>query len=274
MFLCTSLSLHFLFQSWQFSANSIHYLLGFWQRLVGSVPYIRTSDPHLLDTYVPEVSGLANHDVSSYTVDHKIFLLKIFINDLFRRKLNTRNILRSVRWPIPILVAKVWRQNLDFTGKNIPIYGTWQDFCGLLLHVQSFIICIHMCIYTDHEGVCDIEAGVSGDSAEGKLGESSGWQDDGIPAARPTGYHWTVRTTCQGLYSPWSHTSSSCNISLSLSNSCEYKNTCTVLVSLFDQTASSYQELLQQPSPPPQQLLLREGTHVYLLYRTECTRWG
>ena len=45
--------------------------------------------------------------------------------------------------------------------------------------------------------------------------------------------------------------------------SCEYKNTCTVLVSLFDQTASSYQELLQQPSPPPQQLLLREGIHTH-----------
>lgn len=42
-------------QSWQFSANSIHYLLGFWQRLVGSVPYIRSTEPHLLDTYMPEV---------------------------------------------------------------------------------------------------------------------------------------------------------------------------------------------------------------------------
>lgn len=42
-------------QSWQFSANSIHYLLGFWQRMVGSVPYIRSSEPHQLDTYVPEV---------------------------------------------------------------------------------------------------------------------------------------------------------------------------------------------------------------------------
>lgn len=44
-------------QSWQFSANSIHYLLGFWQRLVGSVPYIRSTEPHLLDTYMPEVGG-------------------------------------------------------------------------------------------------------------------------------------------------------------------------------------------------------------------------
>ena len=44
-------------QSWQFSANSIHYLLGFWQRLVGSVPYIKSSEVHLLDKYIPEVGG-------------------------------------------------------------------------------------------------------------------------------------------------------------------------------------------------------------------------
>ena len=52
--------------------------------------------------------------------------------------------------------------------------------------------------------------------------------------------------------------------SLSLT-SCEYKNTCSVLVNLFDQTASSYQELLQQPSPPPQQLLLREGIPLNII---------
>ncbi len=46
---------HTYTQSWQFSGNSIHYLLGFWQRMVGSVPYIRSSEPHQLDTYVPEV---------------------------------------------------------------------------------------------------------------------------------------------------------------------------------------------------------------------------
>ena len=46
----------YIFQSWQFSDNSIHYILGFWKRLIGSVPYIRSvSEPHLLDTYVPEV---------------------------------------------------------------------------------------------------------------------------------------------------------------------------------------------------------------------------
>jgi len=44
-------------QSWQFSANSIHYLLGFWQKLVGSIPYIKNTETHLLDKYIPEVRG-------------------------------------------------------------------------------------------------------------------------------------------------------------------------------------------------------------------------
>ena len=42
---------------------------------------------------------------------------EISVDDLFRRKLNTRNILRNVRRPIPILVAKVWQRNLDY-AKN------------------------------------------------------------------------------------------------------------------------------------------------------------
>ena len=57
---------------------------------------------------------------------------RCFIDDLFWRKLNMQNILCNVRQPIPILVAKVRRRNLDytknlqvkyFTGENIPIYG-------------------------------------------------------------------------------------------------------------------------------------------------------
>lgn len=43
---------------------------------------------------------------------------------------------------------------------------------------------------------------------------------------------------------------------------CEYNKTCQFLVTLFDQSASSYQELLQSSSPTPQQLALREGTSV------------
>ena len=66
--------------------------------------------------------------VYTYTVDHEIFVV-----DFFQQKLNTQNILHNVCQPIPILVAKVWQQTLDyaknlqvkyFTGENIPIYGT------------------------------------------------------------------------------------------------------------------------------------------------------
>ncbi len=41
---------------------------------------------------------------------------------------------------------------------------------------------------------------------------------------------------------------------------CEYSKTCQVLITLFDQTASSYQELLaSSSSAPSQQMTLREG---------------
>ena len=44
---------------------------------------------------------------------------------------------------------------------------------------------------------------------------------------------------------------------------CEYSKTCQLLVSLFDQSAAGYQELLQAPSPPPQQMALREGKQAH-----------
>ena len=44
-----------------------------------------------------------------HTVDHEIFIVNFFVDDLFRRKLNTQNILFNVCRPIPILVAKVLR---------------------------------------------------------------------------------------------------------------------------------------------------------------------
>ncbi|XP_037091986.1 LOW QUALITY PROTEIN: exportin-7-like [Pollicipes pollicipes] len=43
-------------QMWQFAPNSVHYLLSLWQRMVASVPYVKASEPHLLDTYTPEVT--------------------------------------------------------------------------------------------------------------------------------------------------------------------------------------------------------------------------
>lgn len=44
-------------QMWQFAPNSVHYLLSLWQRMVASVPYVKSSEPHLLETYTPEVSN-------------------------------------------------------------------------------------------------------------------------------------------------------------------------------------------------------------------------
>lgn len=44
------------FQMWQFAPNSIHYLLSLWQRMVSSVPYVKSPEPHFLNTYTPEVT--------------------------------------------------------------------------------------------------------------------------------------------------------------------------------------------------------------------------
>ena len=49
-FTVTSLGMH------GFAPNSVHYLLSLWQRMVASVPYVKASEPHLLETYTPEVT--------------------------------------------------------------------------------------------------------------------------------------------------------------------------------------------------------------------------
>ncbi|XP_076471297.1 exportin-7-like [Babylonia areolata] len=41
---------------WQFAPNSVHYLLGLWQRMVASVPYVKATEPHMLETYTPEIT--------------------------------------------------------------------------------------------------------------------------------------------------------------------------------------------------------------------------
>uniref|UniRef100_A0A914V6U4 Importin N-terminal domain-containing protein n=2 Tax=Plectus sambesii TaxID=2011161 RepID=A0A914V6U4_9BILA len=41
---------------YQFSANSTYYLLSFWQRMVSSMPYVKASEPHLLDQFAPMVT--------------------------------------------------------------------------------------------------------------------------------------------------------------------------------------------------------------------------
>ncbi|RWS31317.1 exportin-7-like protein [Leptotrombidium deliense] len=44
-------------QMCQVAPNSIHYLLSLWQRMVASVPYAKATEPHLLETYTPEVTA-------------------------------------------------------------------------------------------------------------------------------------------------------------------------------------------------------------------------
>ncbi|XP_015191749.1 PREDICTED: exportin-7 isoform X2 [Polistes dominula] len=43
---------------WQFAPNSLHYLLTLWQRMVSSMPYVKAGDPHLLNTYTPEIANV------------------------------------------------------------------------------------------------------------------------------------------------------------------------------------------------------------------------
>ncbi|KPP68145.1 exportin-7-like [Scleropages formosus] len=43
-------------EHWEFAPNSVHYLLSLWQRLAASVPYVKATEPHLLETYTPEVT--------------------------------------------------------------------------------------------------------------------------------------------------------------------------------------------------------------------------
>lgn len=43
-------------QMWHCAPNSVHYLLMLWQRMVSSMPYAKSTEPHLLETYTPEVT--------------------------------------------------------------------------------------------------------------------------------------------------------------------------------------------------------------------------
>jgi hypothetical protein len=55
--MCVFQFLYLCLQMWQFAPNSVHYLLSLWQRMVASVPYVKATEPHLLETYTPEVSN-------------------------------------------------------------------------------------------------------------------------------------------------------------------------------------------------------------------------
>jgi hypothetical protein len=43
-------------QMYEFAGNSVHYLLSFWQRMVASMPYVRPTDQHMLNDFVPAVT--------------------------------------------------------------------------------------------------------------------------------------------------------------------------------------------------------------------------
>ncbi|NXW14049.1 RBP17 protein, partial [Circaetus pectoralis] len=43
-------------QHWDFFSNSVHYLLTLWHFFLASVPFVKTAEPHLLDTYAPEIT--------------------------------------------------------------------------------------------------------------------------------------------------------------------------------------------------------------------------
>lgn len=133
-------------QMWQFAPNSLHYLLTLWQRMVSSMPYVKANDPHLLNTYTPEV---ANAYITSR--------------------------LESV--------AVVVREHLED-----PL-----DDLGVVHHQLEQI---------------------------------------------------------------------------SVIGRCEYQKTCTLLVQLFDQAATTYQELLAQTATPTQQIdiAIQEGQLTWLVY--------
>uniref|UniRef100_A0A1I8FZR5 Importin N-terminal domain-containing protein n=1 Tax=Macrostomum lignano TaxID=282301 RepID=A0A1I8FZR5_9PLAT len=42
-------------QLYNFGSNSVHYLLSLWQRMVASIPYLKVTEPHYLEAYVPEI---------------------------------------------------------------------------------------------------------------------------------------------------------------------------------------------------------------------------
>ncbi|CAD7680037.1 unnamed protein product [Nyctereutes procyonoides] len=46
---------------WEFALNSVHYLLSLWQWLAASGPYVKATEPHMLETYTPEVTRVYYH---------------------------------------------------------------------------------------------------------------------------------------------------------------------------------------------------------------------
>lgn len=55
-------------------------------------------------------------------------------------------------------------------------------------------------------------------------------------------------------------------LQLSTFGRCEYEKTCQLLISLFDQAAQSYQELVQNTSASTTDLTIQEGTTEIMQY--------
>lgn len=53
---------------------------------------------------------------------------------------------------------------------------------------------------------------------------------------------------------------------LSIIERCDYKQTCALLVQLFDQTAITYQEILSNPNPNTMDIQIQEGQLTWLVY--------
>ncbi|KFO53091.1 Exportin-7, partial [Corvus brachyrhynchos] len=131
-------------QHWEFAPNSVHYLLSLWQRLAASVPYVKATEPHMLETYTPEVT-------------------KAYITS----RLESVHIILRDGLEDPLEDTGLVQQQLD---------------------------------------------------------------------------------------------------QLSTIGRCEYEKTCALLVQLFDQSAQSYQELLQSASATPMDLAVQEGRLTWLVY--------
>ncbi|RMB95165.1 hypothetical protein DUI87_28441 [Hirundo rustica rustica] len=159
-------------QHWEFAPNSVHYLLSLWQRLAASVPYVKATEPHMLETYTPEVT-------------------KAYITS----RLESVHIILRDGLEDPLEDAGLVQKQLYFCPPPDPFFPGWP-------------------------------------------GGPSGGHGAGAAAAGPA---VTI-------------------------GRCEYEKTCALLVQLFDQSAQSYQELLQSASASPMDLAVQEGRLTWLVY--------
>ena len=57
-------------QHWDSALNSVHYLLSLWQWLAASGPYVKATEPHMLETYTPEVTKVYYHILFGICAHH------------------------------------------------------------------------------------------------------------------------------------------------------------------------------------------------------------